>query len=135
MSNSVADQSLGSGTVSQSTYTTVQEKEADKLFEIDFIGNESYVNSQRNVLLSRSVEPVGTSSMALLSARGLHHRSREYFEHDEKEATAVIRNMMKEDKAARKLASRLHSYLHRTLLVQLHMRDLMHQPKPDKTTM
>ncbi len=102
MSNSIADQSLGSGTVSHSTHTSVVDREKKRLFEIDFIGNESYVNSQRNVLLSRSVEQVGTSSMALLSARGLHHRSREYFEHDEKEATAVIRNMMKEDKAARK---------------------------------
>jgi CRP-like cAMP-binding protein len=73
-----------------------------KLFEIDYVGNESWVNSQRNILLSRAAEPHGTDYEALLSARGLHHRNREHFVHDMKESTAVIRNMMKEDKAAKK---------------------------------
>lgn len=99
MSSSIADRSLSS----ESTELKRGRDEAEKkLFEIDFIGNESYVNSQRDVLLSRSEEHNFTDREAMLSARGLHHRNREHFVRDLKETTAVIRNMMKEDKGAKK---------------------------------
>ena len=98
MSNSVAEKSIST----ENTEKRDDEVGKKRLFEIDFIGNESYVNSQRDVLLSRSEEHNFTDREAMLSARGLHHRSREHFAHDLKETTAVIRNMMKEDKGAKK---------------------------------
>jgi CRP-like cAMP-binding protein len=89
------------------------------LFEIDFVGNESYVTSQRNVLLKRSDEPFAINFEAKLSARGLHHRSRNEFQRELKESTNIIVNSLKEDKGAKKgnkpKAQLLQPYFQRAL--------------------
>ena len=87
MSHSIAERSEQSESTDPSPQRGANPDGSKKLFEIDFIGNESYVNSQRDVLLSRSEEHNFTDREAMLSARGLHHRSREHFEHDLKETT------------------------------------------------
>eukprot|EP01033_Poteriospumella_lacustris_P012579 gene12579-8998_t len=67
-------------------------------YEIDHVGNGSFQISQLNLLAKRSLEPV-RSMDAQLSARGLHHRSREVFVRDAAAATNVIKGMMRGEKA------------------------------------
>jgi len=74
-----------------------------RFFEVDYIGNETYVASQNNILLMRSQEPVSQQSTeAKLSARGLHHRSRPQFARDFRDASAVITNAQKAEKGKTK---------------------------------
>lgn len=67
-------------------------------YEIDHVGNGSFQISQLNLLAKRSLEPV-RSMDAQLSARGLHHRSREVFLRDAANATNIIKGMMRGEKA------------------------------------
>lgn len=67
-------------------------------YEIDHVGNGSFQISQLNLLAKRSLEPV-RSMDAQLSARGLHHRSREVFLRDAAGATNIIKGMMRGEKA------------------------------------
>eukprot|EP00606_Chrysophyceae_sp_TOSAG23-5_P000334 GSChrysophyteH2.ASY1.ANO1.378.1 assembled CDS len=95
--------SLGSDSQSKTTSTLVPENDqVSKLFEIDFVGNKSFVASQRNVLMRRCDEPYGINLEAKLSARGLHHRQREEFQRELRESTTLIVNSIKEDKGAKK---------------------------------
>ena len=113
--------SFGDSSTSSSTVVplTPKTEKIKKLFEIDFVGNESYVTSQRNVLLKRCDEPFGINLEAKLSARGLHHRSRNEFQREMKESTAIILNSLKEDKGAKKgnkpKAQLLQPYFQRAL--------------------
>jgi CRP-like cAMP-binding protein len=90
-----------------------------QLFEIDYVGNKSFVASQRNILMKRCDEPFGINLEAKLSARGLHHRQREEFQRECKESTAIILNSIKEDKGAKKgnkpKAQLLQPYFQRAL--------------------
>ena len=95
---------------------------ARNLFSIDYIGNESFVASQRNVLLNRSDEPFGINREANLSARGLHHRARNEFARELRESTAIILNSLKEDKGVKKSnmpkAQLLQPYFQRALALE-----------------
>jgi len=65
-----------------------------RLFDVDFVGNDSYQVTQLNLLQRRSVELVKTND-SKLSARGVYHRPREYFEKDYQNASSIIHNQLK----------------------------------------
>jgi len=67
-----------------------------KLFEIDYVGTGTYQISQHNILQKRSIEPYKNSE-ALLSSRGLHHRSKEVFVKEVHATTALISSITKRD--------------------------------------
>jgi tetratricopeptide (TPR) repeat protein len=56
---------------------------------IDFIGTGTFQVSQKDVLQKRSVE-IAKSTEANLSARGLHHRSKDHFSREVRASSAVI---------------------------------------------
>jgi CRP-like cAMP-binding protein len=68
-----------------------------KVYEIDYVGTGTFQVSQLNLLNVRSVEPL-KSVDAMLSARGLHHRSKEVFLKDVHSATHIINGMMRGEK-------------------------------------
>jgi CRP-like cAMP-binding protein len=68
-----------------------------KVYEIDYVGTGTFQVSQLNLLNHRSVEPVKTYD-ALLSSRGLHHRSKEVFVKDVHSATNIINGMKRGEK-------------------------------------
>lgn len=68
-----------------------------KTFEIDYVGGGTFQVSQLNLLGARSMEPFKDSD-AILSSRGLHHRSREVFVKDVQNATSLISNLMRKEK-------------------------------------
>jgi CRP-like cAMP-binding protein len=109
----------GDDSLTHSSVAAQEEERKSKLFEIDFVGNKSFVASQRNVLLKRSDEPYGYGLEAKLSARGLHHRQREEFQRELRESTAIIIGSIKEDKGAKKgnkpKAQLLQPYFQRAL--------------------
>jgi len=98
------------------------EKQKATYFAIDYVGNESFVASQRNVLLNRSDEPFAINREAILSARGLHHRARNEFHRELRESTAIILNSLKEDKGVKKSnipkAQLLQPYFQRALALE-----------------
>jgi hypothetical protein len=70
--------SLGSGSIADTTLTTVDGRHSQskfnllkpiKVFEIDYVGTGTYQVSQQNILQKRSIEPYKNSE-ALLSSRG-----------------------------------------------------------------
>jgi len=65
-----------------------------RLFDVDFVGNDSYQVTQQNLLQRRSVELVKTND-SKLSARGLYHRPKEYFQRDYQNASSNIKNHLK----------------------------------------
>jgi tetratricopeptide (TPR) repeat protein len=60
---------------------------------IDFIGTGTFQVSQLDVLQKRSIELIKTTE-SNLSARGLHHRSKDYFTKDVRASTAVIQQAL-----------------------------------------
>jgi tetratricopeptide (TPR) repeat protein len=60
---------------------------------IDFIGTGTFQVSQYDVLQKRSIEVMKTTE-SNLSARGLHHRSKDYFMKDVRASTAVIQQAL-----------------------------------------
>jgi len=64
-----------------------------KKYDIDFIGTGTAINIH-NILQRRSVEPVRRAE-AQLSARGLKHRTSEYFERDVVASTNFIHNQLR----------------------------------------
>lgn len=71
--------SLGSGSIADTTLTTVDGRHSQskfnllkpiKVFEIDYVGTGTYQVSQQNILQKRSIEPYKNSE-ALLSSRGM----------------------------------------------------------------
>ncbi|KAJ1405070.1 hypothetical protein B484DRAFT_404567 [Ochromonadaceae sp. CCMP2298] len=90
-SSSVASTSTASLSVPR------QKKKEKRLFEIDYIGTGTYQVSQLNLLHQRSIEPYKNSD-AILSARGLHHRSREVFVKEVQSASSLISGLMRREK-------------------------------------
>lgn len=70
-----------------------------KLFEIDYVGTGTYQVSQSNILHRRSIEPYKNSD-AVLSSRGLHHRSKDVFLKEVQNSSAVIMSVMKREKVS-----------------------------------
>jgi len=67
-----------------------------KLFEIDFIGGDTYRVSQNYILQKRSLDNVAhKDSLAVLSARGLYHRDRDYFSKELTETNQLIKSSSK----------------------------------------
>ena len=104
------------------SFPAVNDKTEKALFEIDYVGNESNVTSQLNVLLKRCDEPFAIHREAVLSARGLHHRARAEFQRELKESTNIIVNSLKEDKGVKKSnmpkAQLLQPYFQRALSLE-----------------
>lgn len=85
---------------SVSTYRkSPKSKEKKKLFEIDYVGTGTFQVSQQNLLHQRSIEPFKNSDAAL-SARGLHHRSREVFVKEVTNASSMISSLMRREKVS-----------------------------------
>jgi CRP-like cAMP-binding protein len=62
-----------------------------KIYEVDYIGMETFQVTQNLVLAGRSVEQFNKyDNLAKLSARGLHHRDRRHFEDHLKHSTNSI---------------------------------------------
>ena len=74
---------------------------ATKLYEVDYVGNETFVMSSLNLLLQRSEEPIKNDE-AKLSARGLHHRPRERHVKEFNSAHAVITNWQRRERKEKK---------------------------------
>lgn len=70
-----------------------------KLHEIDYV-NETFVVSRLNLLQRHSDEPI-KSDEAKLSARGVHHRSKERHTRDFASANAIITNAQQREKKER----------------------------------
>lgn len=66
-------------------------------YDVDYIGNGSFQVSQLNLLQKRSIEPLKETG-AKLSARGLHHRSREIFVKEVVNASTIIDTALRNDK-------------------------------------
>jgi len=121
-----ATDAVSVGTHDSETNTVSTPFQAEKIraqfFAIDYVGNESFVASQRNVLLNRSDEPFAINREAVLSARGLHHRARNEFQRELRESTAIILNSLKEDKGVKKSnlpkAQLLQPYFQRALALE-----------------
>lgn len=74
-----------------------KDKNKQKIYEIDYVGTGTFQPSQLNLLNKRSIEPI-RSTDALLSARGLHHRSADVFVREVHNATNIINGMMRGEK-------------------------------------
>ena len=62
-----------------------------KIYSIDYVNSETYQVIQKNVLAARNLEPFNKyDQLAKLSARGLHHRNRQYFEDNLRHTTNNI---------------------------------------------
>eukprot|EP01031_Cornospumella_fuschlensis_P035724 gene35724-43328_t len=68
-----------------------------EIHEIDYVGTGTFQVSQMNLLNKRSAEPI-KSSDALLSARGLHHRSRDVFVKDIQMTSGLISGLKRREK-------------------------------------
>lgn len=81
-------------TSSEKKLPTLQRLPLEKIpHAIDFIGTGTFQVSQLDVLQKRSIELVKTTE-SNLSARGLHHRSKDYFLKDVRASTAVIQQAL-----------------------------------------
>ena len=96
----MADEDVSVG-ASEHTEGAEQFLSRKKLYEIDFVGNETFVVTQGNVLARRSEEP-NKSKEAKLSARGLFHRPKELHRRDLLLSNAVITSAQKRDKRGKK---------------------------------
>jgi tetratricopeptide (TPR) repeat protein len=74
-------------------------KAEKKLFEIDYVGTGTFQVSQQNLLHQRSIEPFKNSD-AILSARGLHHRSKDVFVKEVQNASSLISSLMRREKVS-----------------------------------
>lgn len=72
-----------------------------QLFEIDYVGNETFVVTSLNLLCKRSDEPI-KGNEAKLSARGLHHRNKEKHYKDFASSNAIITNSQMREKKEKK---------------------------------
>lgn len=90
---------MNASKLSLDSYDSVKEKEAlkNRKFEIDYVGTGSFQKSQLNLLHKRSVE-LFKNSDAILSARGLHHRSKDVFTKEVKSASVQIAALMRREK-------------------------------------
>jgi CRP-like cAMP-binding protein len=68
-----------------------------KVYGIDYVGTGTFQSTQHYLLNKRSLEPL-KSNDAMLSARGLHHRSKDYFIKEAHNASHIISNMMSGEK-------------------------------------
>ena len=85
------------GTNRSKTLELPSVSEKSKIFEIDFIGGETYRVSQNFILQKRSLEPiVHKDSFAALSARGLYHRDKDYFLKELSGSSQLIRSLSKQ---------------------------------------
>jgi len=82
---------------SRTSSSIARRKNEKRLFEIDYVGTGSFQVSQQNLLQKRSVEPYKNSD-ALLSARGLHHRSRDVFVKEVQSTSSLIAGLMRREK-------------------------------------
>lgn len=81
-------------TSSQNKLPSLQRLPLEKVpHAIDFIGTGTFQVSQLDVLQKRSIELIKTTE-SNLSARGLHHRSKDYFMKDVRASTAVIQQAL-----------------------------------------
>jgi tetratricopeptide (TPR) repeat protein len=81
-------------TSSQTKLPSLQRLPLEKVpHAIDFIGTGTFQVSQLDVLQKRSIELIKTTE-SNLSARGLHHRSKDYFTKDVRASTAVIQQAL-----------------------------------------
>lgn len=71
-----------------------------RVFEIDYVGAGTYRTPQIHLFHSRAIEPMKTEEGAL-SARGLHHRSKEYFIREVQNATNIIAGLMRGEKVTK----------------------------------
>lgn len=69
------------------------------IYEVDYVGTGTFRVSQLNLLSKRSLEPL-KSIDAQLSARGLHHRSREVFAKEVQTASLTIAGLMRGERAS-----------------------------------
>eukprot|EP01032_Pedospumella_encystans_P017371 gene17371-19795_t len=98
-SSAASHQSAEVTTTASAKYRRPVKKEPKKLHEIDFVGTGTFQVSQQNLLHQRSIEPFKNSE-AILSARGLHHRSKEVFVKDVQNSTSVISALMRREKVS-----------------------------------
>ena len=76
------------------------------LFEIDFIGEDTYRVSQNYILQKRSLEPIiDKDSLAALSARGLYHRDKDFFSKELTNSSQLIRSLSKQGMAKKIIPS------------------------------
>ena len=84
---------------------------------VDFVGRGTFQVSELNLLLPRSVESLADPS-ANLSARGLHHRTRDHFTKTERSMTAILNQAKRDggyDKSLKASAQIVSSYFQRAL--------------------
>ena len=102
--NSLPHNDTGSVKTTSSAISTSNKKSHKKntdkkLFEIDYVGTGTFQVSQQNLLHKRSIEPFKNSD-AILSARGLHHRSRDVFVKEVQNASSLITSLMRREKVS-----------------------------------
>jgi CRP-like cAMP-binding protein len=79
------------------SYHSIDFHQFPKNYEIDYVGTGTFQASELNLFQKRSIEP-NKNVEAQLSARGLHHRSREAFIREVKNQTAMIRSVIRNEK-------------------------------------
>ena len=81
------------------------------LFEIDFIGEDTYRVSQNYILQKRSLEPIiDKDSLAALSARGLYHRDKDFFSKELTNSSQLIRSLSKQGMAKKNGSHQLYTH-------------------------
>ena len=96
------------------------------LYEIDFIGEDTYRVSQNYILQKRSLEPIiDKDSLAALSARGLYHRDKEFFSKELTNTSQLISSISKRGVVKKDSSHQLYShYFNRALAYErLHQTD------------
>ena len=73
----------------------ISDGEKCKPFDIDFVGTGTFQLSQFDLLQKRTVE-LKKSTEARLSARGLHHRTRNHFNREVKDYSAIIQQTLRQ---------------------------------------
>jgi CRP-like cAMP-binding protein len=97
----VTDDEEATVSTTESVKQATKRAAATKLYEVDYVGNETFVMSSLNLLLQRSEEPIKNDE-AKLSARGLHHRPRERHVKEFNSAHAVITNWQRRERKEKK---------------------------------
>ena len=96
MSSTASIASMNSKKSNSSTDSYQYTKHLAKIYEIDFIGGETYRVTDNYILQKRSLEPINhKDSLASLSARGLYHRDKDYFCKELNDSTQLIHNLSK----------------------------------------
>ena len=112
----------------ESNSSTQHQNNGDKklLYEIDFIGEDTYRVSQNYILQKRSLEPIiDKDSLAALSARGLYHRDKEFFSKELTNTSQLISSISKRGVVKKDSSHQLYChYFNRALAYErLHQTD------------